>query len=191
MIFGSHNSLTYLKPTCILSYLYRITWRCQNIDIQSQYNLGVRCFDFRLTYYKNTWYAAHGFTKFKVDFDSILSWLNSQNQEQVYIRVVLEHSSEIADKKFIDTCNEWIIKYPNLKFFEGVRKHDWKQLFHFSFTPNIFQFISSMQESNIIKKILPIVYAKKYNKVNYEIAQIHDENQICLFDFVNINCHDE
>ena len=176
MIFGSHNSLTYLKPTCIFSYLYRICWRCQNIDIQSQYNLGVRCFDFRLTYHKNIWYAAHGYTKFKVDFDSILSWLNSQNQEQVYIRVVLENSSDIADRKFVDIINEWLSKYTNLIFFEGTRKHDWKILYHFSFRPNIFQFISSMQESNIIKKILPIRYAKKYNKSNYEIAELQDDN---------------
>ena len=44
-----------------------------------------------------------------------------------------------------------------------------------------------MQETNIIKKILPIRYAKKYNKQNYIKALTYEYDKICLFDFVNLN----
>ena len=187
MILGSHNSLTYNKCTNIFCNLIRFTWRCQNVDIYAQYLIGVRCFDFRLYYDNGVWKAAHGHTKFNVNFYEILHWLNN-SEEQIYVRVVYEGGSEMGEHSFAILCNEWEHTFSNIKFFEGTKKKGWKILYHFKYTPHpyIVQYVSSMQETNIIKKILPYRYAKKYNKEKYKESLSVESNQIILFDFVEL-----
>jgi len=48
MILGSHNSWSYLPPKKWYMKPFRFTAQCQDWDIKTQYEHGVRCFDLRL-----------------------------------------------------------------------------------------------------------------------------------------------
>ena len=55
MILGSHNSWSYLPVKQWYFTPFAFTARCQSIDIRTQYEkYGVRCFDLRVRFDKNT-----------------------------------------------------------------------------------------------------------------------------------------
>ena len=58
-MIASHDTFTYDKPINLLFNLFSIFWRCQKLDIASQYNKGVRIFDIRVARHKDKWVAAH------------------------------------------------------------------------------------------------------------------------------------
>lgn len=41
---GTHNSMTYLKPTGLVQILAWNTGKCQNLSLEEQYEFGVRFF---------------------------------------------------------------------------------------------------------------------------------------------------
>ena len=42
---GSHNTMTYLKPSKWYLYPFIFVAKCQSIDYKKQFNCGVRWFD--------------------------------------------------------------------------------------------------------------------------------------------------
>ena len=47
---GTHNSMTYLKPTGLVQILAWNTGKCQNLSLEEQYEFGVRFFDLRIRF---------------------------------------------------------------------------------------------------------------------------------------------
>lgn len=194
IIYGSHNSMTFLPPKHWWGYLGLWIARCQNKTIEEQFNAGARVFDFRIYYDYNEveWNFAHGLINFKSDirfwkYLEILNTLARAKNETVYIRLILEkyESDEDCDC-FIRYCNKALERgeYSNLKFFGGNRKGDWKKLYTFKGNiPDALnnQFVSSMMpDARWYEKICPYLYAKRMNKVNKgKMKEI-----INLFDFV-------
>lgn len=190
MILGTHNSFTYLRATSLLQRIISSTWRCQRTDIQTQYALGARCFDFRLHYKKDRWQAAHGGARFNAPFEATLRWLADRSSElnRVYVRTVYESGDKGGKEAFKALCSSWRNQYPSITFFEGRGKDGWEPLYEYPFKPRVEQYVSSMQESSALKKIQPKRYAEKHNKANYAEALKLPAERICLFDFVDIDC---
>ena len=62
---GTHNSMTYLKPTGLVQILAWNTGKCQNLSLEEQYEFGVRFFDLRIRFDEEaTPYFAHGLLEF-------------------------------------------------------------------------------------------------------------------------------
>lgn len=91
MILGSHNSISYEKPKFFLARLFNRMAKCQNISLYNQYDMGVRCFDFRVRF--NIFgkpYLCHGLTKYPGDIYKILDNFEYLNPN-LYIRIAWEN----------------------------------------------------------------------------------------------------
>lgn len=205
-MIGSHNSLTYLPVR--QWYLKPFGWmaRCQSKPILDQFaNYNIRLFDFRVRFKNGEPIIAHGPFEFKSGKDctilEFLFWVNEAAKSfntPAYVRLILESNKKMKDQDkqelcFQEFCEYCIHKYPNITFFGGNRKYDWKVVYEFnvinpilidkySSTTNIF---GGKKDSWTAKldDFWPWLYAKLYNKKNY--AE-HTGRDVLFIDFVNI-----
>lgn len=190
MKLGTHNSMTYLKPKKWYLYPFRFIARCQSLTIQEQYNLGIRLFDIRISYDKNhNIEFRHGSMAFKGDVYETLAWLNQQGCP-IDIRILLEEKKEdiVKEVLFIKDLDKFKSIFPNLTFYEGRRKFDWKQLVKLP-TLEVVQLVSSMQGIKL-DDLWPWLYARIMNKRNLktykeDFKYIVDHIPI-LLDFIEI-----
>lgn len=185
---GTHNSMSYLRPKYWYMYPFRFIAKCQNLDIDQQLDLGIRMFDIRLSYNKDLIPEfRHGIMVFRGNVEGILNKLNNF-REPIYVRLLLEthrttEDLDIKQKYFKIDCQRWEHIYPNLKFFCGRRKFDWKQIYKFKLDDlDVDQYVSSMQSKGVFSWF-PWLYAKLFNKDN--ISKVNT-NKWSLFDFIEI-----
>lgn len=180
-MIGSHNTMTYLKPRAWWMYLINSWAKCQDKTLEEQLKK-VRCFDFRIYYNskKNKWYFAHGLVEYNMDLITALEIvMNNKRRKNIYIRIIMEKGKEID--KFKDLCRVIEVQFPNINFFGGNRKSDWKKIYSFSTgitDDKVNQWVSSMQPC--CKLITPKRYAALNNLVNLTKAS----KGINLFDFI-------
>ena len=196
-LIGSHNTMSYLKPSNWLLYLgYLISAKCQNKSWLEQIDSGVRVFDIRVfpEYDKHGitfWRYGHGLTKFTRNSPHIYLIANILNEKAkkdnkpMYMRIILERCKSERDvQKFINLCAYLELTFPHVKFLGGNRKKDWKKCYTFSSDitdNNVNQPVSSMAEdARWYEKICPWLYAKRMNKVNKDKLI----KGINLFDFI-------
>ena len=192
IVYGSHNTMTYLPIKNWWLFPGLLIARCQNHNIEEQFKNGARVFDLRI--YFNTkskqWEFAHGLIDFKSK--ETLYWvvwrlaqLKKTTQDDVYVRIILEKwTSESQCCYFSEVCAAYELKYPKLKFIGGNRKGDWKKLYTFKTdVPDNLnnQWVSSMAEdARWYEKAFPFLYARRMNKKN----KIKMKEKLNLFDFV-------
>lgn len=195
-LIGSHNTMTYLKPTNWLLYLgYLISAKCQNKTWLEQINSGVRVLDIRVfpeyIFGSTFWRYGHGLIKFTrnspgiYNIASTINDMAKRTKKPMYMRIILERCKSERDvQEFINLCEHLELNYPYIKFLGGNRKKDWKKCYIFSSDitdSNVNQPVSSMAEdARWYEKICPWLYAKRMNKVNkYKLIK-----GINLFDFI-------
>ena len=195
VLIGSHNTMTYLPIECKW-YLKPFMWvgnklfaQCQNHNIYYQiFSRQVRVFDLRVYLGPNNqWNFAHGLAKYQTDYnlDRILRILSLYNFP-IYVRILLEkYKSEEECDEFAKMCENIEQTYPNITFFGGNRKGDWKKLYQFkdkSFTDdNNNQWVSSMApDARWYEKVCPRLYAMRKNKSNKQKAK----ELTNLYDFI-------
>lgn len=187
-MIASHNTMTYLEPTKWWMKLFKLVYKCQDLTIEEQYDLGVRYFDFRITFDEFDYpIFAHGIVKFKTP--SVLAILTKLSKKGgCYIRIVLEERKE-TDNTFLhsnwfrDYINYLVELFPNITFFEGTRKYDWKELCKnfISPTPKYIQRIASMT-GKWFNFWCPRLYAKMNNKKT--VKEYKDSDTIVFIDFI-------
>lgn len=130
-MLATHNSLTYAscqwwwKP-------FNFTSKCQNIDIQSQLEMGVRKFSIRPRMRNGKWVGAHGFATYNVSVDDILSQLNEFNDE-ISVEIMLETTPLIKPSdKYVELYKEWyeglFERFPKLFITGGSIKYPWRMV---------------------------------------------------------------
>lgn len=200
---GSHDTMTYLRPSKWYLSPFKFMAQCQSKSIEEQYEkYGVRYFDLRVYYNeKDEIEFRHGSMSFKGDVEKVLEYLNNKGEE-VWVRYLLEgneasfkirylfNKDKIARVKehqielFKRDCEKFENKYTNLKFHNGRTKWDWKVVYKFkNAEPSIDQKISSMTWK-IWDDWCPYIYARLMNKKNY--AQGTDCEYL-LLDFLHIH----
>lgn len=175
MILGSHNSLSYLKPKYWWFYPFRFMAKCQNLNIKEQYNLGVRVFDIRLNITnKGKIIISHGLMRFKItdsEFYSILKFLNTCSESDIiWVRIINEKNKN--KNEFISFCDHLKQICPNIKFYGGINKKDWKELFNFGYgEPKVVDKYASWNNDYpssgsgcILDDLYPLIYAKRNNQ---------------------------
>lgn len=140
MKLASHNSLSYIKPTKWWQRLINFTSQCQNYDIPTQYEYGIRLFDVRVRFKYNTIsvpeYSAvsgHGVIDYGENISVVLSYLNrlSTKEDPIYVFLSLENKKREEDKdflKFKSSVKAYQKYYKNLHFCGGYAKHPWRKL---------------------------------------------------------------
>lgn len=190
---GSHNSWSFGKTKWFIPAFWA---KCQNLNIQEQYDYGVRLFDLRLRRKQDkTWGVSHGRTFFEIDYTKDLQWLNGK--KDVYVRVLLEYNTKPKDainveSQFYDICLDLANDYKNIKFFGSYPKYDGRRsVFDFgnqappitekgSSTTSLFK--SDSRFLAILDDWCPWIYAKLRNQKNYKEFC---ENKIQGFFFID------
>lgn len=192
IVYGSHNTMTYLPIKNWWLFPGLLIAKCQKRDYIEQFNRGARVFDLRVYYNTKTyqWEFAHGLIDFKSkEMLSLVVWhlaqLKKTTQDDVYVRIILEKwTSESQCRYFSEMCAAYELKYPKLKFIGGNRKGDWKKLYTFKTdVPDSLnnQWVSSMAgDARWYEKAFPFLYACRMNKKN----KIKMKEKLNLFDFV-------
>ena len=176
MILGSHNTMSFLRPKYFWLRPFRFMARCQNKHLISQYYLGARLFDMRLVFDKHGKpHFAHGLMTYKTDTDrfvpAVFSWLNDMaDGDTIWVRVINERNKN--KDKFISYCKRLQHDYPCVKFFGGINKKDWKQIYDFGYGSPTFVDKYASQNNDIFGRgtgwhwddIWPWIYARLHNK---------------------------
>jgi len=186
MILASHNSWSYHKPKHWYMYPFRFMAKCQNKDIIEQWVSGVRMFDLRIYFDKyGVMQVRHGFMVYDIPFSHLMNDLafldGKAKDEPVYVRVVLEMNKE---SKFNQAHQEWnfrrlcgaLVEYfKHIKFIEGVRKFDWKEIYHFDdpLPPYIQKYSST---TSIDNKGLNKWYSKLDDWWPWLYAHLHNDH---------------
>lgn len=204
MNIGTHNSLTYLTPKKWWQKLIKFTAKCQAVNYEEQYRLDARVFDVRL------WYdddfkveIRHGRIAYIGGFTVLYDMFDFlDNKKDCYVRLICEEDSfakkdplaSIKERYFMDECHNFETLFPNIKFFGGNRKYDWKVLYNFknkdvptlvdrySSTTSLFK--SDKKWLAILDDLCPILYAKLKNKTL--IKEHNDKDGYLFIDFINI-----
>lgn len=192
IVYGSHNTMTYLPIKNWWMFPGLFIARCQNHDILEQFNQGARVFDLRIYFNikSKQWEFAHGLINFKShdDIHKVVCYIHKFTKltnQDIYVRLILEKwSSESECRQFAKMCKTFEISYPELKFIGGNRKGDWKKLYTFKTDiPDSLnnQWVSSMAEdARWYEKAFPFLYALRMNKKN----RLRMKEKLNLFDFV-------
>ena len=204
-MIASHDSFTYDKPVNPLHNLISIFWRCQKVDIKTQYDLGVRIFDVRVSRYKDRWYTAHGFYKSKnISFATIPDICKHFKFEfpGSMIRIYLEDN--INNKKFLNIAelylkeaNFAVIDYKDMIWEYGTH-HPWKTYFRNDNLPftsikeyycHLFNwdtdkgFWENIKQMDWSSWCLPL-YAKKHNP--YITQEMIDDDTMHIMDYIGV-----
>lgn len=195
---GSHNSWSF-APT--RWYIPHFICKCQNLDIEGQYNARVRLFDLRLRLEDLCkWRVAHGSAFFAVDWREDLAWLN--HKEDCYVRVILEYNKkpkqyDLIESLFKGYCKYLVSRFPKIKFFGGNCKWDWKKLYEFEnpdeplldkYSSTTSWFNSKNKFLKIIDDCWPWLYAKFHNKEIIKQYKLYGPSDKWLFiDFIKEN----
>lgn len=192
LVYGSHNTMTYLPVKNWWLFPGLLIAKCQKRDYIEQFNRGARVFDLRIYFSTKSrrWEFAHGLIDFKSkETLSLVVWrlaqLKKTTQDDVYVRIILEKwTSESQCHYFSEMCAAYELQYPRLKFIGGNRKGDWKKLYTFmDDVPDTLnnQWVSSMAEdARWYEKAFPFLYALRMNKKN----RLKMKEKLNLFDFV-------
>jgi hypothetical protein len=189
-MIGTHNTMSYLKPTNWWVRPFNFIAKCQKYTLQDQIAAGVRCFDIRVWFdNKNcTWKFAHGamnYGKETINLDEVLNMIN-EKVDRAYVRLLLEKKySEINATLFRNLCQFIEDEYTNITFFCGRYKKTWKLVYAFDnnkeLEDSLVQYVGSMaDDAKWYEKFIPILYAKRKNKFNK--FKMND-TKINLFDF--------
>lgn len=189
VIIGSHNSWTFLTPKKWWMKLISFTAKCQDLNISSQYNLGVRCFDLRIRFNNDySLIVAHGIIEYNITREDILSYLEVLNsRKDIIVRVIHEvrtkrSYSPLRIKQFREFCSYLENNYKNIKFCGGRNLYDWSCDYKFKYIPSIKEIHSSVCSPLWIDDWYPRFFAKRNNK---NIVKSEIKENILLIDFVN------
>lgn len=181
-MIGTHNSMSYLPPKKWWLKPFRFIAQCQTKTIREQFEkYGVRLFDLRISYDKNGIPEfRHGLMAFKSDVLGTLRYLD-EREVPIYVRLTLETNGQ--EDLFIRDCKLWETGFPNLIFFNGTRKSDWKRIFTFKIKDlPLTQLVGSMSGRKI-NGLWPRLYAELHNRENITVNR---NTPYCLVDFIEI-----
>ena len=192
----SHNSFTYLKPKNKLLNLISFWWKCQNLNIEEQYKLGVRIFDIRIYRYNDWWGVSHGYAKFDFYFNTIsdiYEYFNSKYPNSI-LRIILEDKEDHSGI-FVNEAYEAYSKYADMTWEIGTH-HPWRIYYrnHF-FTINEYychplkwntdrSFLYNIKHLNLSHLFIKN-YAKKHN-IPITNKLINDK-EMYIFDYIGLH----
>lgn len=178
-MIGSHNTFTYLKPKHFIFRLFSHYWKCQELDIKQQYDLGVRYFDIRVTRKDDRWVLCHGIVDLDKEFTSLsqICLYIVLNFPGARFRLILERGDTYL---FLQEL-EWIKNVPQLDC--AINKKPWIVLYSSKDQSNITEYsFEDWNWKNLFKCIFKNMIKSK-QKISREDA-LADKDTVHLMDYV-------
>lgn len=187
-ILGSHNSWSYLPPKKWWMKLFSFTARCQDLNIEEQYNLGVKCFDLRIRFKDGELIVAHGLIEYDINRQELFKLLEYLDfKGDVSVRILHEvrtknSYTQESIEDFIDFIITLQCRFNHIKFWCGRNLYNWNIDYEFPFKPSCEEKYSSVCSPKLIDDWWPRWFAKLNNK---RILKEGTNKDILLIDFVN------
>ena len=200
MILGSHNSWSFLPPRKWWQKALAFTARCQRLNIQQQYEAGVRCFDLRLRRINGDWHVVHNSFDY-ANFDAPyfdppftgpdvwkdLLWLDFK--ADCLVRVVHDVRREKDYKEedvreFMSVCHAIQRDFKHIKFWCGRNLYNWQVDYAFDFQPQCTEMYASVCSPHLIDDWFPLLYACRNNA--WIRREDYKPDEVLLIDFVEI-----
>lgn len=180
MIIGTHNSLTYAKPTKWYGKILNFTSKCQNLSIEEQFNLGVRLFDIRIVNCNINKYTKHGLIEYDITPKEAIDMLNKLAENtKINIFIYINSESKLETQNQIQEFSTLLKELENdtceyITICGGYTKPGWKKVVdctnpviyekHWEFLN--FTYYCNNKFIGFIRNVLhfsPKYWAKKYN----------------------------
>lgn len=190
-MLGTHNSLTFAKPSRWWMRPFNFLAKCQDKDIEAQLKAGARYFDIRVdTHY----YTRHGLMKYDYKiwqaFHLLELFAETHPSEVVCYRIILEYPCKPRYASYLTRHFENVVKdlqatYTHLKFCGAIRKWDWLHVAEPAYKVSLVDEYSSCKGWKGFPYI-PSLYAKWRNRKSLKDNQsvLDDNNKVLLMDFI-------
>ena len=203
VVFGTHNSCTFAKfGGNFFEGLLQSKSTCQRINLQEQYDMGVRYFDLRPKcslrggIADDDGYTYHGIGKYKYSVKTALDIIN-KFPEQCYVRLYHEGDNLDAFVHYVKRCKE---QYTNILYYNtSGRAHNSQNVL------NKMTEIGCPPDSDLRSNLVerqchgdfganllvtsPLGWAQDHNVEYYnrykQEAETSGIDQLCIFDFVD------
>lgn len=186
----SHNSWSFLKPRTFFGKLIKFTAKCQEVNIQDQYEkYNARMFDLRVRLDgSGKLTLCHGLVYYSPkSLIKDLEYLNSKRDVMVRVLLDIRFAKEDTEEQknwFIKYCSELEYNYPSIKFCGGNPAYCGINYYKFNYSlPSIEDGYASEATKTKLDDLWPKKFAKKNNKKF--LAKGTDKEYLAL-DFVNI-----
>ncbi|MBQ8205912.1 MAG: phosphatidylinositol-specific phospholipase C [Bacilli bacterium] len=107
-----------------LHSIFDVAGKCQDIDINTQLNIGVRFFDLRLQLVENDFKIVHSFVNQNLSFSSVMddisSFIRKYDSEFILISLKKEASDINSSKEFKDALLEKLKNYEDVLSYDKV-----------------------------------------------------------------------
>lgn len=107
-----------------LHSIFDVAGKCQDIDINTQLNIGVRFFDLRLQLVENDFKIVHSFVSQNLSFSSVMddisSFIRKYDSEFILISLKKEASDINSSKEFKDALLEKLKNYEDVLSYDKV-----------------------------------------------------------------------
>lgn len=107
-----------------LHSIFDVAGKCQDIDINTQLNIGVRFFDLRLQLVENDFKIVHSFVNQNLSFSSVMddisSFIRKYDSEFILISLKKEASDINSSKEFKDALLEKLKNYKDVLSYDKV-----------------------------------------------------------------------
>lgn len=184
-MLGSHNSLSYLLIKGWMKILKPWT-ACQSLNVEEQWNKGVRYFDIRLRKdNEGNWCYCHNralFTYMEPD-DDIIEFLI---KKKAYIRIMLDvrskpkKNAEEYKDEFFELCNYLIAK--GMQIDSIIVNYEWKEQYNRKIQQDEYH---SSVSAPWYKYILGTKwFAKNHNKDKVNSEYLKDDDKVLMLDFI-------
>lgn len=198
MILGSHNSWSFLPPRKWWQKALAFTARCQRLNIQQQYEAGVRCFDLRLRDINCHMHVVHNsfdygilaslFDSHSYNFFKDLNFLDKQGDCLVRVVHDVRRAKDYNEEDvtiFRNVCQALKLMYHNTKFWCGRNLYNWEEDYSFDFKPKCTEMYASVCSPHLIDDWFPLLYACRNNA--WIRREEYKPDEILLIDFVDIS----
>lgn len=198
MIFGSHNSLTYLTPKTLKMKLLNFHYKCQNKNLIDQIKSGVHVLDIKVRFdEENNLYVTNGKweSKNRYIFDDFINiildtiHIHRIDNDDMYIYLTLDTDDVFLRQEinFIQFVNKFKNKIgdDNIFLMGGHRSCDNEKIILTINDELIVEPIAGVDKrTRLYERICPRWFAKRMNETNKKMWGRVTEKTICLFDYV-------
>lgn len=186
----SHNSWSFAKPSKWWMKLINFTAKCQDANIQGQYNKhNIRAFDLRIRFDKNRKLEiVHGYVAYDITNKQLykdLEFLNNKGNCVIRILHDVRNAKQAAIspvEEFVKYCQFYTNIFPNIIFFGGNNLFTGAIEYNFDTWYTIDGKYGSVIKPKWLWGWFPRLYALFNNKENVELGT---EKDYLMIDFVN------
>lgn len=143
ILWGSHNTMTYLRPKNILGWIARPWSKCQGKSLNYQYYIrDIQVIDIRVRFWKGHWVLSHGYARYSDNSDILYILRDFAIAKGIALRILVEGN---PDEDALRDLGK-ILDNLELGYYPVRLKRDWNRILFIGTLPEVlfYQPVSSL-----------------------------------------------